>query len=417
MGVQAMSESRQRNLIRRQFLAVAATSMSATLLNSRARGAPATPDEFIADSMRANRVAGLAACVIRRDRPPWSRGFGWADLERRVPMSADSLLNIGSVSKTITATAVMQLWEQENVDLDRDVNDYLPFAVRNPKFPDAPITVRQLLTHTSSIADGRAYEPSYACGDPTVTLADWVRGYFTPGGPYHDAESNFHAWNPGQGARYSNVGFGLLGYLVEAVAGMDFAKYCRRHIFEPLRMKNTSWFLADLDREKHAIPYAYVDKPGASVEVLRETGRVEVARERPGHVAHCLYSFPNYPDGLVRTSVNQLARFLTAYVGDGGLQGQRILKPATVRKMLSPQRAAGLGPDDEVQGLAWHTLRDDDGKATFWGHTGGDPGISTLMAFRPGDGVGVIVFENAAESKSLIAVSKRLLRDADRMVP
>jgi CubicO group peptidase (beta-lactamase class C family) len=101
-------------------------------------------------------------------------------MENKIPMTDKTIQNIGSISKTITATAVMQLWEKGKFKLDDDVNGYLPFKERNPYFPDDPITFRELLTHKSSIKDGPAYEDSYACGDPTISLKDWIEDFKLP---------------------------------------------------------------------------------------------------------------------------------------------------------------------------------------------------------------------------------------------
>jgi CubicO group peptidase (beta-lactamase class C family) len=91
----------------------------------------------------------------------------------------------------------MQLWERKKFALDDDVNAYLSFPVRNFAYPGLPVTFRQLLTHTSSIADGPAYEKSYVCGDSRVPLGQWLRDYLTAGGALYDPQRNFHSWKPG----------------------------------------------------------------------------------------------------------------------------------------------------------------------------------------------------------------------------
>ncbi|MGB2906344.1 MAG: serine hydrolase domain-containing protein, partial [Candidatus Aminicenantaceae bacterium] len=176
-------------------------------------------DDFIEKHMDSRFIPGLGVCLIKAGAVARIKGFGWADIENEIPYDPEQTLqNIGSVSKTFTATAVMQLWEQGRFKLDDDVNSYLSFKVKNPRFPEASITFRQLLTHRSSIKDGPSYGESYACGDPQVTLKTWIEQYFTPGGETYDADENFHVWKPGQEGKlpaqprpYSNVGFGLLG--------------------------------------------------------------------------------------------------------------------------------------------------------------------------------------------------------------
>ena len=373
-------------------------------------------DEFILEKMKTCNAPGLAACIVKKDRLVWSRGFGWADIENKVLMTDKTIQNIGSISKTITATAVMQLWEKGKFKLDDDVNGYLPFRVRNPHFPDDPITFRELLTHKSSIKDGPAYEDSYACGDPTISLKDWIKGYLVPGGKYYSEEGNFHTWKPGtveipKGPRaYSNVGFGLLGYLVEVISGKDFAQYCKKNIFMPLGMKNTGWYLADVNIAKHAIPYTFISEPfklaeGRTFESFLPRYGKHTPSPKPGeHFAHCLYSFPNYPDGLIRTSVRELSQFLRAYINDGIYKNKRILKKDTVRTMLSSEHFG--------RGLCWYELKLKSGDPA-WGHGGGDPGISTLMLFRPKDGAGVIIFLNCDNpGKAYGEILERLFEEA-----
>jgi CubicO group peptidase (beta-lactamase class C family) len=372
-------------------------------------------DDFIEGERRALRIPGLAACIVKAGRVVWSKGYGWANIGKRLPMDPDrTLQNIGSVSKTVVATAVMQLWEKGKFQLDDDVNERLPFAVRSPSHPETSVTYRLLLTHRSGIADSPAYASSYACGDPTLALESWLKAYFTPGGRYYDKQHNFHPWKPGEKHSYSNVGFGLLGYLVERISGESLPRYTKKNIFEPLGMKRTGWFLSEIDVDAHAVPYAPAakgDTPDEEMEAYRKFGLLAGEAERdPSSGEHrplCLYSFPNYPDGSLRTSVNQLARLLLAYANDGALGDARVLSADTVRLMLTPQAATS-----PQQGLCWATdLRE--GKR-HWGHNGQDPGIRTLMSFRPSDGVGAIVFVNRAGA-DLSRINERLFEESTRI--
>jgi len=113
--------------------------------------------DFILEYVKGDQIPGSSAAIVVKERLVWAKGSGWADVEKKIPLTADTIQNIGSISKTITATAVMQLWKKEAFDLDDAINGHLPFRIRNTVFPDAPITSRQLLTHKSSIKDGPAY--------------------------------------------------------------------------------------------------------------------------------------------------------------------------------------------------------------------------------------------------------------------
>ena len=375
-------------------------------------------EEYIVETMKANHVPGLSACIIKNDKIVWANEFGWADVENKIPRTKDTIQNIGSISKTITATAIMQLWEKGKFKLDDDVNQYLSFKVRNPAFPDDPITFRQLLVHKSSIKDGKAYGKSYACGDPTISLKDWIEGYFSTEGKYYDAKENFHTWKPGtiktpSGPRaYTNVGYGLLGYLVEVLSEMDFAEYCKKYIFAPLGMTQTGWYLADIDVSKHAIPYSfYPENFKLSEDITIESllpryGKDKQSIEEGAYFPHCLYSFPNYPDGLVRTSVLDLSRFLRAYMNNGVFESTKILKKETIASMLSDKH---LG-----RGLCWYQQNYKGGIVT-WGHGGGDPGISTQMLYIPEDDIGVIVFFNCDSPRGAYGnIINRLIAERDK---
>jgi CubicO group peptidase (beta-lactamase class C family) len=349
------------------------------------------------EMLELDRAPGFAAAVAVGDRLIWSGGFGLADVHREIVMSPGTLQNIGSISKTVTATAVMQLWDAGRFALDDDVNRHLPFTVRNPQYPETPITFRQLLTHRSSIKDGPAYGESYACGDPAVALGVWIEEYFTPGGEYFAPEGNFHTWEPGTASpptsprAYTNVGFGLLGNLVEHLADIPFTEFCRENIFSPLGMNDTGWMLTEIDVRRHAVPHSLLPDDfevpeGSSIESFLPGEDVTEEMLAPGsYFPHCLYSFYNYPDGLVRTSVNELSSFLRAYMNGGISNGAKILEPATVEMMFTNEHFG--------RGLCWGTreLRSGD---LIWGHGGGDPGISTYMGFRQRDNVGVLMFFN-----------------------
>jgi CubicO group peptidase (beta-lactamase class C family) len=351
-------------------------------------------DHSFTEQLPELHIPGLSVAIVDKTGILFASGYGWADLEARVPMSPDSVLNIASISKTVTALAVLQLRDQGLLALDEDVNKHLPFEVRNPAFPDAEITLRHLLTHTSGITDGEAYDASYACGDPAIGLADWIRGYLEPGGRFYDADQNFLATAPGEERSYSNVGFGLLGYLVEVVSGVGFADFVESSIFEPLGMSDSSFYLSDGDRSRHATPYAWIEAGDTLDNPLFGERNGEVIEES-GFVPFCLYSFYNIPDGLVRTSAHDLARFLIAHLRGGELDGQRVVAESTILEMLSPQLpTSALGEADFDQGLAWRHRTYEGGGA--WGHGGGDPGVRTYMMFSPEAARGVIVVANRA---------------------
>jgi CubicO group peptidase (beta-lactamase class C family) len=401
---------------RRDFLRLSGAGVASGLVGlvGPARPAPASTDDvdgFFAERMSTLHIPGLAGILVKEGTVVWSKAYGVADMEKRTPMTVDTLQNIASISKTVTPTALMQLWEARKLKLEDPVDRHLPFAVRNPAWPEAPITFRQLLTHTSSIDDRTTYSRHYACGDPDIALGDWIGGYFTPGGRFYDARENFHDWRPGERYSYDNLAFGLLGHVVEAIADVPFSDYCRERIFAPLGMTETSWFLAGIDRAWHAVPYTWVDNGSArgptwggeaqgAIGESGPTGAKIATLAKDGYEANCLYSHPNYPDGFLRTSVRQLSHYLLAYLASGG----SILRRSTVDTMLEVQ-------SEKIWGLSWYQ-REAAGHA-FWGHGGADPGVNTRIDLNREDGVGAIVFVNTfldSGANEMRELNERLLR-------
>lgn len=123
--------------------------------------------------MQSARIVGVGAAIILDKKIVWQRGYGFADKERALPFTKDTIINIGSVSKTVTGAAVMRTVQDGKLSLDANVNEYLPFNVSNPRFPDAPITIRQLATHTSSITDrGAVYAGVHPASNPPADTLD-----------------------------------------------------------------------------------------------------------------------------------------------------------------------------------------------------------------------------------------------------
>lgn len=336
------------------------------------------------------RTAGLSLASVGAGRSVVAAGYGWADPERRRPMRADTLVNIASVTKTITATALMQLYERGRFALEDAIDPHLPFRVRNPGHPEAAITFRHLLTHTSSIADGPAYGDSYACGDATEALGDWLRGYFAAGGAHHDDARNFHEWAPGGNWAYSNVAFGLIGHLVETLSDRPYADYCREHVFLPLGMTHSGIRVADIDPDVHATPHAFIRAGEPARHALQAPHRSGVPLPSGDtQLPLCLYGFATPPDGGARTSAQELGRFLQAYLQDGVLDGNRLLRPGTIALM---QRDHARDRKGRVQGLAWFGKSAPGGMQ--WTHGGADPGVGTVVVLDPGRRRGAVVLTN-----------------------
>ena len=217
---------------------------------------PGSIDRSIERRMQEARIVGLGAAIIVNRKLIWTRGYGFADKERAVPFSPDTIMNIGSISKTIIGAALMRAVQDGKLSLDEDINKYLPFKVANPSFPNEPITLRQLATHTSSITDrGSVYATAYHFGrDSPQPLGGFLHDYFASGGKNY-AKENFVGSMPGTHREYSNIGAGLAGYIVELAVGEKFNVYTKRNLFAPLKMEHTGWLMSEVDLAKHSNLY------------------------------------------------------------------------------------------------------------------------------------------------------------------
>jgi CubicO group peptidase (beta-lactamase class C family) len=327
-------------------------------------------DQFITSTMQEHNIPGLAALVIKGNQVVMAKGYGVADKSKGTPVTPDTDFLISSCSKTIGAVTLMQLYDQGKFNLATDINTYLPFSARNPNFPDTPITARQLLTHRSSIA--RDYEGNVEAvnpGDPTVSLADFYRSFFASGTTYY-SDKNFDNAAPGSQYEYSNTGAALWAYLAEALAGQPFYQLSQQSLFSQLGMTNTGWRISDVDGSTLAT--LYDDRDGNLVPVPA-------------------YSYIDYPSGSVRTSTNQLAKFLMMFMNGGQYNGVQLLSPATVAEMQKRQ----IPQLDAAQGLGWHYSKF--GNDDVIGHDGEDTGSSFYMYFRPSDNTGVIILMNVRD--------------------
>ncbi len=352
-------------------------------------------DTFIQQQAQRYHIPGIAVGVVKGDQLVWSKGYGYANLAQQTPMSAEGVMNIASISKTFTATAIMQLWEKGQLQLDVDVNTYIPFKLSHPKFPEQVITIRQLLTHTSGIKDGPAYKEGYACGDPIVSLKDWIESCLQVGGAHYYVDDNFLPSRPAEVRRYSNVAFGLLGYIVESITQQKFHLYVKENILEPLGMSQTGYLLSEIDTQKIVTPYLYL---GPLQKGLASTS----AEPLPYFNPYCWYSFWNYPDGLIRTSVEDLAKYAAAYMNGGVFQGRRILKASTIDKMQRAQLSKEIN-EDQDQGLSWFYSP---GLAPSWFHGGSDPGVSTRLYVDKENKISVIVLQNANADNAFYIAKK-----------
>lgn len=327
-------------------------------------------DEQIIYYMEQGHMPSISACIIKNDSVVWSNNYGFYDVKNNKEPTDQTVYMAASISKTVTATAIMQLWEQGLFDLDEDVNNYLPFQLKNPKYPDIPITFRMLLAHQSSLSDKQiALFIFFSIFNlPKAKFEE----YLIPGGSIYNPRNWIDA-PPGEDLCYSSIGYEILGYLIELLSDQPLDQYCQEHIFAPLKMMNTSFYPSDYDKNNLAIPYIWV-----------------LNRYVP--LPH--YEDRNYAAGGLRTSVSDLSHYLIAHMNGGLYDGVRILEEETVELMHTLQYPENNSTYSGY-GLGWKIFWNYDyNTSRRVGHTGAMPGSLTYMFYFPHNNTGVIFFTN-----------------------
>ncbi|MBQ7567513.1 beta-lactamase family protein [bacterium] len=377
------------------------------------------------------KVPGLGVIVFRNGREAYSCFLGASRISGKdgspnQPFTRDSRFRAASVSKQFTVFTLMQLSEQGRIDLDADGSKYLGFTLRNPHYPDIPITARMLASHTSSIRDGRVYSIP-----PQMSVTE----FFDPAGQFYEGGAHFapQEEKPGEYFTYSNLNYGLLGTIIEAVTGERFDLCQKRHILQQLSIGgdyvpgnfSSQKFqkLGTVYQKKDASGkwdengpwYGKADdyqgnQPQADTIILQNPYAEEVQDTyslegyRPGSNATMLS-----PAGGLRISTEELSHALLMLIHDGIYNGQRVLSPASVKEMLARQwtysethkNGNNYGGSLLSYGLGLYQIDGNsrarfcrDKKLDFVGHTGEAFGLLSSCFFRPGTGDGFVYILN-----------------------
>jgi len=308
---------------------------------------------------------GLSVAVVKDGKLVYAEGFGYQSLEDSIPLSTCGIFRIASISKSFTATAIMQLHEQGKFDLDDDIGDALEMTIRNPNFPEIPITYRMLLTHTSSLNDSMGWFNFHTI-DPILNENYWRA---------------FNDYAPGTEYQYNNLGFNILGALVEAHSGKRFDIYVDNNIMKPLGM--TGSFNVDaLDASRFVTLYHFRDgKPVASQAYTSPAARLE-------NYVLGRNAFIFSPTGGMKATPKDLAKHLLVQINGGTYNGVQILKPESVAAMQTPHR------DDSNYGFGISTVTNLVEGVTLKGHTGSAYGLFSAMFFCPEEKFGIIMMTN-----------------------
>lgn len=330
--------------------------------------------EVVRQHLVENRIPGMAAAVWRDGRIIWEQGFGWADLEHRIAATEHTSFDVASVTKTLTAVALMRLVQDGRVELDRPANQYLgENALRSRGVDAGSITLRHLANHTSGLQGG----DQFFFGDGVIQVPSTDQAIARYGFAFAEAGKRY---------QYSNLGYGVLGQVIAQVSGRSYEDFLREEIFLPLGMNRSSVHPAEEMRPYAATRYDMDRRPIAF-------GRSVLPAA-----------------GSVYASAHDMARF-GLFLSKQRLADQAaVLSDASIDAMLQNRVSTGkLGVDYGI-GLVEERL----GGHDLVGHTGSSSGASAYFAMVPARNLGVVLLANAhggASEKLLSKVLQKFLPD------
>jgi CubicO group peptidase (beta-lactamase class C family) len=319
--------------------------------------------------MDESSIAGLSIALVDDQRIIWAAGFGYADRERKIPATADTLYRAGSISKLFTDTAAMQLAEQGRLDIDKPLRGYLPgFSIKTRGPGSVEITARQLMTHHSGL--------------PSDRLKGLLNPHPAPfSGLVSDIRDDYAVYPPNTVYHYSNLAVTLLGAAVQNVSEMPFADYMKQSVLLPLGMSESSF------------DYGLA----ASPQMAKGYRGREPETEPPLRVV---------PAGGLTSSVNDLSRFMSMMFAGGMAGNHRILKPETVAEMLRPQNTAVPLDFSFRVGLGWMLSTSGasaiENAGTVAHHSGGTLLFRSQMYILPDHKLGVVVLSNSSTAGQAI---------------
>jgi len=321
-------------------------------------------DWYFARHMSKYDVPGVSVALVSDDKVLWMKAYGYADSERDVAATTRSVYQIGSISKTFTAAAVMQLTERGALDLDAPIQNYLPEFTMKSRWNDVPRpSLRDLLSHHAGL-------PTY-----------YLKGFFSQQSLpelVHALKDEHLAYPPRQIFNYSNLGPNIAGAALERVSGFDFATHMRRSLLDPLGMTSSSFVLDD--RVKPLFARGYVKGTPSDAIMLRDI-----------------------PAGGLFSNVEDLSRYMRMMLSRGTLDGKRVLSANSVDALFTPQfdnlpldfgQRFGLGW--MLSGIPVHNA------GTVAWHNGGTKTFLSQMVLLPEKKLGVVVLANCDRAGPMV---------------
>jgi len=336
-------------------------------------GQYSSADSSINTIMNKNKVMGMSVAVVKNNKVVYAQSFGLKNQENQVRLSNADIFRIASISKSFSATAIMQLVEKGLISLDDDMSKLVGFIIRNPKYPETPITLKMVLSHRSSINDSQGYFSLDAI-NPTKN-PNWAKCY--------------NNYAPDSGFQYCNLNYNMAGTIIEKISGERFDLYIQKHILQPLELYG-GYCVDSLDKQKFATIYEYhtdsakfIASPNAYAPRSEEIANYTMG-----------YSTPIFsPTGGMKISATDLAKYMLMHSNKGKTNGKRVISKRSARKMQT------MLSEKEEYGLALSTSNKLINGVLLTGHTGSAYGLNSAMFFEPKKKYGFVVIINGSEQK------------------
>lgn len=345
-------------------------------------------DAYLEELTRFGTPQGLTLVVTKNGRTVYAKGFGMADRPRHLAATPETVYHWWSITKIPTAIAILQLQEQGKLRLDDPVAKHLPFfQVQYPSAQSPAITIRHLLNHSSGIPDAGLPIMTWTHheGDPALDQTALIKRLL----PRYAKL----AFEPGAYSKYTNIGYMVLGAVVEQASGQPYETYIREHVLKPLGMQHTDFrYTKAMEPNEAAGGHAVYDSAAPLVPFLAGSFVREVAG---GHIwFKRIYNDQTPPTGLIG-SARDAARLAAVFMNGGEMDGDRILSPESVAQMSLESHLKGPGTEPSYyfrQGLGWQIYQDRRGLVLK--HGGGGLGFSTEMQLSPAEKLSFVVFTN-----------------------
>lgn len=330
-------------------------------------------ESHIKKLMEQYKIVGVSTAVVKHNKIVYAHAFGMKDVEHNIPLNDSDIFRIASISKSFSATAIMQLAETGKLSLDDDVSNLIGFKVRNPKFPDVPITLKMLLSHTSGLNDSQGYF-SFDAINPVKNI-DYAKCY--------------NNYAPGKGYQYCNLNFNMVGAIIEKKSGERFDLYIKNHILQPLNI-NGGYCVDSLNKDLFVTLYDFdsAQQKFVAQPMAYNPRSDEIKNYQFG------YSTPVFsPTGGMKISATGLAKIMMMHMHHGKYNGVSIISSKSSKLMQTKIS------EEEGYGLAMMNVSNMIEGQQLTGHTGVAYGLFSAMFFNRKKHYGIVAIINGCDGK------------------